>query len=123
MAETARPNRDHIMIREHDHFRLIFKVASIAEYNNWLKNRSDEDRLTISGLTCLASFLPKKECQSSAKMQIRKVLCGVLKGFKINLRFEVLHLNSPWDASSGFLSQTDKVQIIVSIPNKITLKT
>ena len=46
-----------------------------------------------------------------------------MKGFKINLRFEVLHLNSFRDAYFGFLSQTDKVQIIVSIPNKVTLKT
>ena len=72
------------MIREHDHFRLCFKVASNAEYNNWLKNRSDEDKLTISGLTCLASFLSKKEHSFSAVLQL---VDGFDEHFQATVRF------------------------------------
>ena len=132
--------------------RVNLKTAEDAEFDDWIRNRNDEDWFTITGLQRLSSQLDNSGWQVEAKRQVRGVLRQVLELNKVNLTYDILVVVNPirWrttgptvynvrlssvEASkrirelfSGFFRRANPVKIPgnlkgVKLHNKITLNT
>ena len=97
VSESTRANNDRIVMLEHEHSRLVGqvndKIATDAEFDDWMTNRADEDWLTISGLPRLSTV--GKAWQNDVRKQVRAALLEVAKTFRLHLRFEVLYVYNP----------------------------
>ena len=156
VRERVRFHDDRIAYLENKHLflnhRVNLKTAADAEFDDWVRNRSEEDWVTIEGLPRLRSDLSDRDWQVEAKRQVRDVIRLVLKINKASVSFEVLLVVNPikWrktgrtiynvrlnsaeassrirDIFSGFFRRVGPVSMppslkYVSLRNKITLNT
>lgn len=156
IIEAVRSHDDRISYLENKHLflnhRVNLKTAEDAEFDDWIRNRNDEDWFTITGLQRLSSQLDNSGWQVEAKRQVRGVLRQVLELNKVNLTYDILVVVNPirWrttgptvynvrlnsvEASkrirelfSGFFRRANPVKIPgnlkgVKLHNKITLNT
>ena len=154
VRESNRSHDDRLAYLEHDNSRLRrqvnIKIATDAEFSDWMINRSEENWCTINGLPRLSSDLNGRDWQIAAKKQVEDFFRQVLKANKVNVPFDVLYVGNPVryrtsgptvynvqfssveasrrlrDIYSGFFRQVNpikKIPIIkgVSVRNKITL--
>ena len=106
-ASTSDGRLDHVQeaVRHHDD-RLVFlesrhgqlartsdiKIASNAEFSDWMINRSEEDWITILGLKKIVGELSKRDWQMAAKRQVTEFMSAVLKAQRVDLHFSVLYV-------------------------------
>lgn len=99
LQEVVRRHDDRLAYLENGHTslskRVDLKAAIDAEFDDWVINRSEEDRLTVLGLKRLSSDLGEKEWQDAARRQVNDLIRLVLKTNKINLEYEVLYVTNP----------------------------
>lgn len=97
--ESIRALDDRVSYLEHDHSRLRHeaarKSAIDAEFDDWIRNRSEEDWLTIMGLPRLSSDLDGRSWQVEVKRQVRDAINLILKVNRVNLSFDVLYVGNP----------------------------
>ena len=132
--------------------RVNLKTAADAEFDDWMRNKAEEDWLSITGLPRLSSSLTQKDWQVQAKRQVKEMLRLVLQTNKAHVSFEVIVVVNPikWrttgptvynvrlnsveaskrirDLFSGFFSPANPVKLPSSLKglqlrNKVTLNT
>ena len=96
--EVVRSHDDRIAYLEHDHSQLgheySLKVASDAEFADWVENRADEDWMTVQGLPRL-SAKDGSDWQVQVKRQIRDLIKQVLQVNRVNFGFEIVYVHNP----------------------------
>lgn len=154
--ENIRSHDDRLAYLENDHMALTHRVnhktAADAEFDDFLRNKSEEDWFTVSGLPRLPSSLNNQQWQVQAKRQVKDMIRLVLQINKVQLAYEVLVVVNPikWrttgrtvynvrlnsievskrirDLYSGFFQHSNPVKLPsslkgVDLRNKITLNT
>ena len=71
------------------------KVASDAEFDDWIQNRNDESWIVILGLPRLTG-LSRQQWPDAAKRQVVDSINLVLKANRARIEFEVLHVSNPF---------------------------
>ena len=99
VREDVRLHDDRIAYLESRHtqlnHRVNLKTVEDEEFDDWQRNKSFEDWLTIKGLPRLSSDLDNRDWQVEAKRQVRDLIRLVLKINKANVNFEVLYVHNP----------------------------
>ena len=99
VQEVVRQHDDRLVFIENRHQQLSvshdIKIASDAEFRDWMVNRSEEDWLTILGLPRLSGNFTPREWQVAAKKQVAEFFEYVLNLHKIGLNFNVLYVGNP----------------------------
>lgn len=99
VQELSRQHDDRIVFLEqrHGHLdgRFDLKVASDAEFNDYLLNRAEEDYVTVIGSKRIDSEMTAKEWQVAAKRQMNEIFKLVLKATKIHVDYTVLYVGNP----------------------------
>ena len=155
VQEQVRHHEDRMSYIENHHAGLrkevSHKVATDAEVDDFVQNRSEEDWIVIQGLPRLTG-VTRQEWPNAVKKQVVEAIVLVLRANRARLEFEVLHVSNPFrltttgpttlnvkldsaytakrlrEVFSGFFRHHDPVKRPpglkgVSFRNKITLET
>ena len=99
LRESVRSHDDRIAYLEQDHLcldqRIRLKSAIDAEFSDWIRNRNEEDWISITGLPRLSSDLDHREWQVEVKRQVRDLIRQILKANNARFNFEVLLVVNP----------------------------
>ena len=98
VQESVRSHDDRISYLESKHVflnhRVNLKTAEDAEFNDWVRNRNEEEWFTISNLPRLPQ-MDNQAWQVAAKKQVQDVLRLVLQANRVNLSFSILVVVNP----------------------------
>jgi hypothetical protein len=93
-VESTRMLTDRVSYLERDHSRVVrlqdSKIADDAEFDDWVRNRNEEDWIVITGLPRLSGSLTRQAWQSAVKDQVSEAVKHVLHSNRVRLEFEVV---------------------------------
>ena len=99
VQEQVRHHEDRMSYLENRHMgmqaQVDNKVASDAEFDDWIQNRNDESWIVILGLPRLTG-LSRQQWPDAAKRQVVDSINLVLKANRARIEFEVLHVSNPF---------------------------
>ena len=99
VQEQVRHHEDRMSYLENRHVGLQLqadsKIAADAEFDDWTRNRSEEDWIVIKGLPQLAN-VTRQEWPMAVKRQVSEAIKLVLHANRSRLDFEVLHVFNPF---------------------------
>ena len=99
VQEQVRHHEDRMSYLENRHVGLQLqadsKIAADAEFDDWTRNRSEEDWIVIKGLPQLAT-VTRQEWPMAVKRQVSEAIKLVLHANRSRLDFEVLHVFNPF---------------------------
>ena len=98
IRESVRQQNDRVAYLENRHGSLEkrsnTKMASDAEFDDWMLNRSEEDWLVVTGLPRLSCS--QREWQDAARRQVADVIKLVLHANRVQTNFEVCYVSNPF---------------------------
>ena len=98
VQESVRHHDDRLAYLEGRHDRLSVshdtKLASDAEFRDWMINRSEESWLTIQGLPRLGQK-GQREWQDAARKQVNDLFRLTLKLNKVHIEYKVIVVSNP----------------------------
>ena len=98
VRESVRHHDDRLAYIENRHGsfekRADTRVASDAEFDDWMLNRSEEDWLVITGLPRISCS--QREWQDAARKQVTDVISLVLHVNRLKMNFEVYYVSNPF---------------------------
>jgi hypothetical protein len=93
VTEVSRQLTDRVSYLELDHSRLVqsfdTKVAEDSEFNDWLRNRNEEDWIVVTGLPRLSASLSRQAWQRAVKEQVGEAIKNVLHANRVDLAFSI----------------------------------
>ena len=104
VQEQVRHHEDRMSYLENRHIGLQSqadsKVAADAEFDDWIRNRNEEDWIVIKGLPHIAN-VTRQEWPEAVKRQVRDSIKLVLQANRSRLDFDVLHVSNPFRQSTN----------------------
>ena len=99
VQEQVRHHEDRVSYLENRHGGLQrqtdSKIAVDAEFDDWMRNKNDEDWIVIKGLPHLTN-VTRQEWPNAVKKQVANAAKLVLQANRARLDFEVLHVSNPF---------------------------
>ena len=114
VQEQVRHHEDRMSYLENRHVGLqkqvCHKVATDAEFDDWIQNRNEEDWFVIMGLPRLAN-VTRQEWPQAVRKQVVETIEMVLKANRARLNYEVLYVTNPFKLPDSSRTATYNVRM------------